>query len=115
MGIKIYISKEGEPEAVQAAGDGKNGQVEVKYLPRALRLTVHGPQLDNVFLLDRLYYEIIPEESTFRVSLNKRITLTLKKKESFTWLKLLKPELKYFSMVLAVLAPRFLSTVVAVF
>lgn len=90
--MKIYISKESEPEAIQAAGDGKDGQVEVKFLPKALRLTVHGKQLDHVLLLERIYYEIVPEECSFRVSLNKRMSLTLKKKETFTWLKLLKPE-----------------------
>lgn len=90
--VKIYISKEGEPEAVEIAGDGKSGQCEAKFLPKALRLIVHGPQLDLCFLIDRLYYEIIPEESSIRVSRDKRITITLKKKESFTWLKLIKPE-----------------------
>lgn len=90
--IKIYISKESEPESIKAASDGKEGQVEVKWLPKALRLTVHGQQLDHVLLLEHIYYEIVPEECSFRVSLNKRISLTLKKKEAFTWLKLLKPE-----------------------
>jgi len=90
--IKIYISKELEPEAIQAAGDGRDGQVEVKWLPKAFKLTVHGKQLDHVLILDRLYYEIVPEECSFRVSLDKRISLTLKKQEAFTWLKLLKPE-----------------------
>lgn len=90
--IKIYISKDAEPEAVQAAEDGKNGKVEVKWLPKGLRLVVRGKQLDHVLLLERVYYEIVPEECRFRVSPDKRITLTLKKKEAFTWLKLLKPD-----------------------
>merc|ERR1711937_5935 len=30
--VKIYISKDSEPDAIQYAGDGKAGQVEVKYL-----------------------------------------------------------------------------------
>jgi len=90
--VKIYISKEGEPEALTDAGDGKNGQVEVKWLPKALRLKIHGAQLDHVFLVDKIYYEIVPEECKWRVSENKRITLSLKKKENFTWLKLIKPD-----------------------
>lgn len=90
--IKIYISKESESEAVQAAGSGKDGQVEVKWLPKALRLTVHGEQFDFVLILENIYYDIVPEECSFRVSLNKRISLSLKKKEEFTWLKLLRPE-----------------------
>jgi len=90
--IKIYISKESEPEAVQAAGNGKEGQVEVKFLEKALRLSVRGKQVDHVLLLENVYYEIIPAECSFRVSVDKRISLTLKKKEAFTWLKLLKPE-----------------------
>lgn len=90
--VKIYISKDGEPEAIQAAGDGKDGEVEVQFLQKSIRLVVHGKQHDLVLLLERIYYEIVPEECSFRVSLNKRISLTLKKKEAFTWLKLLKPE-----------------------
>merc|ERR1719174_1878916 len=88
--IKIYVSRESEPDVIQAVGNGKDGQLKVKWLPKALRLTVHGKQLDYVLLLDRIYYEIIPEECSFKVSPNKRISLTLKKKEAFTWLKLLK-------------------------
>merc|ERR1711990_1108620 len=90
--VKIYISKESEPEVVQAVEDGKNGQTEVKFLEKALRLIVHGKQLDHVLLLEKIYYEIVPEECSFRVSRDKRISLTLKKKEAFTWLKLLRPE-----------------------
>ncbi|CAJ1343170.1 unnamed protein product [Effrenium voratum] len=65
--VKLYVSAEAEPEALGAAQDW-------------------------VLDLDRLYYEIIPEECKFRVSENKRITLTLKKKEAYAWLKLLKPD-----------------------
>lgn len=89
--IKIYIHKEGEPDVIAAAGDGKSGQVDVKFLAKALKLTVKGPLHDLVLQFDNIYYDIIPEESKFRVSADKRITLTLKKKEAFTWLKLLKP------------------------
>lgn len=90
--VKVYISADAEPEAVKAAGDGKNGQLDVRWQSRSLKLRVHGEKFDYVLELERVYYEIIPEECKFRVSQNKRITLSLKKKENFTWLKLLKPE-----------------------
>lgn len=90
--IKIYVSFDMEPDAVGAAADGKGGQVEVKWLPKYLKMKIHGEKYDYVLELERIYYEIIPEECKFRVSQNKRVTLSLKKKEKFTWLKLLKPE-----------------------
>ncbi|CAE8711787.1 unnamed protein product, partial [Polarella glacialis] len=90
--VKIYISQDSEPDAVAAARAGKSGEAEVRWKPRSLKLRIHGEKLDFVLDLDPIYYEIVPEESKFRVSENKRVTLTLKKKESFTWLKLLKPE-----------------------
>mmetsp|Transcript_126973 Transcript_126973/g.353637 ORF Transcript_126973/g.353637 Transcript_126973/m.353637 type:complete len:287 (-) Transcript_126973:117-977(-) len=90
--IKIYISKDSEPDAISAAEDGKSGQVDVKWGPKYLKLKIKAERHDLVLELDRIYYEIIPEECSFRVSQNKRITLTLKKKESYTWLKLLKPD-----------------------
>lgn len=90
--IKIYISKDNEPEAIAAAEDGKDGKVEVQWGPRYLKLTVKAEKHDLVLELDRIYYDIIPEQSYHRVSQNKRISLTLKKKENYTWLKLLKPD-----------------------
>mmetsp|Transcript_102801 Transcript_102801/g.265751 ORF Transcript_102801/g.265751 Transcript_102801/m.265751 type:complete len:285 (-) Transcript_102801:34-888(-) len=90
--VKIYVSVEGEPEVVAAAGDGKSSQVEVKWEPRRFRMVVHGEKFDHVLDIDRIYYEVIPEECKFRVSAGKRISLSLKKKEKFTWLKLIKPE-----------------------
>mmetsp|Transcript_2346 Transcript_2346/g.4953 ORF Transcript_2346/g.4953 Transcript_2346/m.4953 type:complete len:284 (-) Transcript_2346:244-1095(-) len=90
--VKIYITKDNEPEAIEAAGDGKNGTVEVIFKEKKFKLMVHAPEKDFVLLLDRIYYEIVPQESTFKVSSSKRITISLKKKEKTTWLKLLKPE-----------------------
>mmetsp|Transcript_15433 Transcript_15433/g.46302 ORF Transcript_15433/g.46302 Transcript_15433/m.46302 type:complete len:282 (-) Transcript_15433:117-962(-) len=90
--VKIYVSADAEKEVIAAAGDGKSSQVEVKWLPRSLKLQVHGEKFDHVLELERIYYEVVPEECKFRVSEGKRITLSLKKKENFTWLKLIKPE-----------------------
>lgn len=90
--VKIYVSQDNEPEVIAAAGDGKDGKVEVSWGPKLVRLKVRGATHDWVLELDKIYYEIIPEECSHRVSANKRISLTLKKKESFTWLKLLKPD-----------------------
>lgn len=90
--VKIYVSADGEPLALAAAKDGKSDEVEVSWRSRAATLRIHAEKLDWVLDLDRLYYEIVPEECKFRVSENKRITLTLKKKEAYAWLKLLKPD-----------------------
>mmetsp|Transcript_20061 Transcript_20061/g.36253 ORF Transcript_20061/g.36253 Transcript_20061/m.36253 type:complete len:287 (-) Transcript_20061:103-963(-) len=90
--VKVYVSKDSEEEAITAAGDGKNGVVEVIFKERKFKLIVHAAEKDYVLLLERVYYEILPEESTFKVSANKRITISMKKKEKTTWLKLLKPE-----------------------
>jgi len=90
--VKIYISKDSEPEVIGAAGDGQSGQVRVDWQSRALKLVVHTPRKDFVLNLERIYYEIVPEDCKWKVSTNKRITLSLKKKVESTWLKLLKPE-----------------------
>lgn len=90
--VKVYVSAEQDPEAVAAAGDGKSGEVEVTWAARSLKLRIHTDKFDWVLELERIYYEIVPDECRFRVSQGKRVTLSLKKKESFTWLKLLKPE-----------------------
>mmetsp|Transcript_87186 Transcript_87186/g.255185 ORF Transcript_87186/g.255185 Transcript_87186/m.255185 type:complete len:287 (-) Transcript_87186:322-1182(-) len=90
--VKIYISKDNEPEVIAAAEDGKDGKVEVQWGPKFLKLKVKAERHDWVLELDKIYYEIIPEECSHRVSQNKRISLTLRKKENFTWLKLLKPD-----------------------
>jgi len=90
--VKIYISADSEPEIVGLAKDGKSGEVQVKWESKRLKLRVHAEKLDYVLELERLYYEIMPGDCKFRVSPNKRITLTLKKKDAHTWLKLLKPD-----------------------
>lgn len=90
--VKIYISAEQESDAVNAAAAGKSGEVEVTWGPRCLKLRIRAVKFDWVLELERIYYEIVPEECKYRVSTGKRVTLSLKKKESFTWLKLLKPE-----------------------
>lgn len=90
--VKIYISADSEPEAVTAAGSGKSNEVEVHWQSKSVILKILGQQFDYVLELEKLYYEIVPEECRFRVSEQKRLTLTLKKKEIYTWLKLLKPE-----------------------
>ena len=90
--VKIYVSAEAEPQALEAAGDGKADQVKVSFSPRSCELRIHAEKLDWVLDLNPLYYEIAPDECKFRVSQSKRITLTLKKKEAYTWLKLLKPD-----------------------
>ena len=98
--VKIYVSADAEQEALAAAGDGNAGQVEVSFLPKSVSLRIHAEKVDWVLELDPLYYEILPDECKFRTSAAKRITLTLKKKEAYTWLKLLKPDAWGFWQVL---------------
>jgi len=90
--VKIYVSADAEPQAIEAAGDGKEEQLKVLFSQKACELRIHAGKLDWVLDLSPLYYEIAPEECKFRVSQSKRITITLKKKESYAWLKLLKPD-----------------------
>lgn len=90
--VKIYVSADAEPQAIEAAGDGKEEQLKVLFSQKACELRIHAGKLDWVLDLAPLYYEIAPEECKFRVSQSKRITITLKKKESYAWLKLLKPD-----------------------
>ena len=87
--VKLYVSAEAEEEALQAAQDDN---VEVSFEARALKLKVHAEKVDWILDLEPLYYEVVPSDCRFRVSRNKRITITLKKKEAYTWLKLLKPD-----------------------
>ena len=90
--VKLYVSAEAEEEALQAAGDGTQGQVEVDFEAKGLKLRVRAEKLDWILDLEPLYYEVVPSDCRFRVSAGKRITITLKKKEAYTWLKLLKPD-----------------------
>jgi len=90
--VWIYISAEGEPEAIEAAGDGKSNQVEVSFEQKSVDLRISGSTIDYALRLPQLEAEIVPEECKHRVSAGKRITLKMKKKRSGTWSRLVRPK-----------------------
>eukprot|EP00405_Crypthecodinium_cohnii_P020020 CAMPEP_0206476986 /NCGR_PEP_ID=MMETSP0324_2-20121206/35070_1 /ASSEMBLY_ACC=CAM_ASM_000836 /TAXON_ID=2866 /ORGANISM="Crypthecodinium cohnii, Strain Seligo" /LENGTH=260 /DNA_ID=CAMNT_0053952777 /DNA_START=149 /DNA_END=926 /DNA_ORIENTATION=+ len=82
--VCIYISAEGEPKALEAARDGKNDEVSVTFETKSLQLLIEdassSSSLRFALNLRSLENEILPEESKYRVSSGKRITLKLKKR-----------------------------------
>lgn len=85
--IKIYLSADQEPLAVEAA---TKGEVKSSFEARGFELKIIGDDRDYVLSIDNLYYDIVPEESKHRVSANKRVTITLKKQLATMWLFLVK-------------------------
>eukprot|EP00444_Apocalathium_aciculiferum_P025495 CAMPEP_0183438794 /NCGR_PEP_ID=MMETSP0370-20130417/77607_1 /TAXON_ID=268820 /ORGANISM="Peridinium aciculiferum, Strain PAER-2" /LENGTH=254 /DNA_ID=CAMNT_0025627093 /DNA_START=17 /DNA_END=778 /DNA_ORIENTATION=- len=83
--VCIYISAEGEVAAVVAAGDGKDGQVNVEFGTKSMELKIRGSPRDFALALRGLENEIVPEECKYRVSTGKRVTLKLKKRRQTTW------------------------------
>ncbi|CAE8694301.1 unnamed protein product [Polarella glacialis] len=92
--VCIYISVEGEPEAVQAAGDGKAGQVQVEFGQRSVDLQILASEREFRLAFRELEGEIVPEECKNRVSAGKRVTLKLKKKNQVTWTRLVRPKMQ---------------------
>mmetsp|Transcript_84389 Transcript_84389/g.149242 ORF Transcript_84389/g.149242 Transcript_84389/m.149242 type:complete len:672 (-) Transcript_84389:202-2217(-) len=90
--VCLYISVEGDPEAVRAAGSGKNGQIDVSYDIRGVELRVKGEDKDYCLKLPNLANEIVADECKHRVSAGKRLTLKLKKKRKGTWTTLFAPK-----------------------
>lgn len=90
--VCIYISAEAEQEAVQAAGDGKGGEVKAEFGPKSVELRINSASAECALVLRNLEDEIIPEESKHRVSSGKRVTLKLKKKRTEKWMRLIKPQ-----------------------
>jgi len=90
--ICIYVSGEGESEALLAAKDGKNNEVEVNFDSKSFELLIHGEKRRFALAVPVLENEILPEDSKFRVSAGKRVTLKMKKKKKVTWTRLAKPK-----------------------
>eukprot|EP00929_Paragymnodinium_shiwhaense_P037519 TRINITY_DN19979_c0_g1_i1.p1 TRINITY_DN19979_c0_g1~~TRINITY_DN19979_c0_g1_i1.p1 ORF type:complete len:292 (-),score=98.79 TRINITY_DN19979_c0_g1_i1:119-994(-) len=89
--VCVYVGAEGEADAIAAAKDGKNDEVQVNFEARAAELRItSGPKV-FALLLRELEKEIVPEESKMRVSAGKRITLKLKKKRGVLWTRLVQP------------------------
>merc|ERR1712060_66265 len=90
--VKVFIDVAEEPRVLAAAGDGKQGNMDVSFQESGFCLTVLE-EGGRKFILNvpKLNMEIIPGQSKFRVSAGKRITLTLKKDNEFHhWFSLLK-------------------------
>mmetsp|Transcript_59570 Transcript_59570/g.94229 ORF Transcript_59570/g.94229 Transcript_59570/m.94229 type:complete len:253 (+) Transcript_59570:65-823(+) len=83
--VCIYVSAEGEPEAVEAA---KGGDVKVQFEPRSAELRISKDSKEYALSLRQLEGEIVPDESKHRVSAGKRVTLKMKKKRTVTWTRL---------------------------
>jgi len=90
--VCIYVGHEDEADAIKAANDGKGGEVEVKFQPKALELKIFAESRHYCLVLDPLENEIIADESKHRVSAGKRVTLKLRKKRSVTWTRLERPK-----------------------
>eukprot|EP00746_Dinoflagellata_sp_MGD_P087006 gnl/MRDRNA2_/MRDRNA2_34507_c0_seq1.p1 gnl/MRDRNA2_/MRDRNA2_34507_c0~~gnl/MRDRNA2_/MRDRNA2_34507_c0_seq1.p1 ORF type:complete len:254 (+),score=50.45 gnl/MRDRNA2_/MRDRNA2_34507_c0_seq1:120-881(+) len=90
--VKIYIQGDKEPDAVAAAKSGKNGEVRCNFQPRSFLVEISDGNKRWGLTLTDLENEILPEESKYRVSAGKRVTLTLTKKKDLKWYRLVKPK-----------------------
>jgi len=90
--VCVYISHEDEADAIAAAKDGKNGEVDVKFEPKSVELRISAGSRCYCLVLDPIENEIVPEESKHRVSVAKRVTLKLRKKRAVTWTRLVRPK-----------------------
>merc|ERR1719433_377942 len=89
--VCIYIGAGDETAAIEAAKDGKAGEVKVDFDLRSVELRISGASKQFALVIRNLEQEIIPEESKHRVSAGKRVTLKLRKKKQGTWMRLVKP------------------------
>lgn len=90
--VCIYISHEDEADAIAAAKDGKNGEVDVKFQAKSVELRICAESRCYCLVLDPIENEITPEDSKHRVSAGKRVTLKLRKKRQVTWTRLVRPK-----------------------
>jgi len=89
--VKVYVEADQEPRAVNAAKDGKGGQVRHEFDPSSFTLTVVDDGRSFELRVPNLYREITPRECKCRVSEGKRITVTLRKTdEDHMWFSLTK-------------------------
>mmetsp|Transcript_36416 Transcript_36416/g.84032 ORF Transcript_36416/g.84032 Transcript_36416/m.84032 type:complete len:259 (-) Transcript_36416:167-943(-) len=87
--VCIYVSAEGEPEAIEAA---TCGEIKVNFDARSVDVRIAGSAKEFALSLKQLEGEIVPEESRHRVSAGKRIVVKMKKKRGGTWTRLLRPK-----------------------
>lgn len=77
--VKLYITAEGEPLAVAAAGTGDETRLSIDLRERRLELTIKGEGATYVLSIEELEHKIVPAESKVKVVPGKRITVTLTK------------------------------------
>eukprot|EP00930_Biecheleria_cincta_P002723 TRINITY_DN103714_c0_g1_i1.p1 TRINITY_DN103714_c0_g1~~TRINITY_DN103714_c0_g1_i1.p1 ORF type:complete len:401 (+),score=91.83 TRINITY_DN103714_c0_g1_i1:51-1253(+) len=82
--VKVYISESANPAALAAAA---SGSMDTDFQEKSFRLTVEGKDGARFELRIRgLLHEILPEKCKARVSIGKRITVSLAKKDGKqTW------------------------------
>lgn len=79
--VKIYVSAEGEPDAVSAASAGGDSAIQTEFAQKSFQLAVTGEKAKYVLAMDDLEQPIIAAESRVRVSAGKRITISLRKED----------------------------------
>jgi len=84
--VKIYIDAESDPLAVAAAGAGEASRVQPVFQASSLRVDIIGENATSTLAIKELEHTIIPEECKVKVSVGKRITISLRKeKEDSLW------------------------------
>lgn len=84
--VKVYISAEGEPAAIAAAGREGDSRLQVDYGEQSLRIKILGDTAAYELVIDELEHRIVPDECKAKLAAGKRISVTLKKaKEDSLW------------------------------
>lgn len=79
--VKIYITAEGEPAVVKAAGTAEQPLVQAEFKEQRLMVTIPGETATHVLAIDDLEHKIVPAECKVKVSAGKRLSVALKKAE----------------------------------
>jgi len=89
--VKVYVTIDGEPVAVAAAGSQSDSLVESEFKDNSFRLSILGETATHVLAIEELEHPIAPQDCKVKISPGKRITVTLKKaKEDTIWYTLIK-------------------------
>mmetsp|Transcript_25594 Transcript_25594/g.72068 ORF Transcript_25594/g.72068 Transcript_25594/m.72068 type:complete len:269 (+) Transcript_25594:64-870(+) len=84
--VKLYISAEGEPEALAAARGSKDGRVQADFKEQSLEVRILGENVTYILAINELEHRVVPEECKVKVVAGKRIAITLRKeKEDSLW------------------------------
>jgi len=84
--VKVYISADGEPAAVAAAGGGGEGRIRATFQEQSFQVDVAGDNAAHSLSISALEHKISPEGCKVKVVEGKRIVVTLQKaKEDSLW------------------------------